>query len=99
MICAFLYKYAQGKTTLPQDITWDDVKEMAIKSLIWGYSSHKANKLKVTSRNAYWGSISTSDYTWESSLWAMSLCYAAHFLKENLTEQQHTYIKYGEGRM
>ena len=92
MICAFLYKYAQGKTTLPQDITWDDVKEMAIKSLIWGYSSHKANKLKVTSRNAYWGSISTSDYTWESSLWAMSLCYAAHFLKEKLTEQQHTYI-------
>ncbi len=92
MICAFLYKFAREKTTLPQDITWDDVKEMAIKSLIWGYSSHKANKLKVTSRNAYWGSVSTSDYTWESSLWAMSLCFAAHFLKEELTEQQHTYI-------
>ena len=92
MVCAFLYKYAKGKTTLPAGITWDEVKEMAVKSLIWGYSSHKANKLKVTSRNAYWGSTSTSDYTWESSLWAMSLCYAAHFLKDELTDAQRTYI-------
>ena len=92
MICAFLYRYAQGKTQLPEGITWNDVKEMAVKSLIWGYSSHKANKLKVTSRNAYWGSTSTSDYTWESSLWAMSLCYAAHFLSNELTEAQRTYI-------
>ena len=92
MVCAFLYKYAKGKTTLPAGITWDDVKEMAIKSLIWGYSSHNANKFKVTSRNAYWGSTSTSQYTWESSLWAMSLCYAAHFLAEELTATQRTYI-------
>ncbi|MBQ7494678.1 MAG: hypothetical protein IJT75_02795, partial [Bacteroidaceae bacterium] len=92
MICAFLCKYAQGKVTLPAGMTWDEVKEMAMKSLIWGYSSHKANKLKVTSRNAYWGSTSTSDYTWESSLWAMSLCYAAHFLKDDLTDTQRNYI-------
>ena len=92
MVCAFLYKYAKGKTVLPAGITWDDVKEMAMKSLIWGYSSHKANKFKVTSRNAYWGSTSTSDYTWESSLWAMSLCYSAHFLKDELTNDQRTYI-------
>ena len=92
MIAAFLWKYAQGKVTLPEGITWDNVREMAVKSLIWGYSSHKANKLKVTSRNAYWGSTSTSDYTWESSLWAMSLCYAAHFLDSELTATQKTYI-------
>ena len=92
MVCAFLYKYAKDKTTLPTGITWDNVKEMALKSLIWGYSSHKANKFKVTTRNAYWGSVSTADNTWESSLWAMSLCYAAHFLKDELTPEQHTYI-------
>ncbi len=92
MVCAFLYKYAKGTTTLPDGITWDDVREWALKSLIWGYSSHRANSLKVTSRNAYWGSTSTSQYTWESSLWAMSLCYAAHFLHDELTSQQHTYI-------
>ena len=92
MVCAFLCKYAQGKVTLPEGITWDEVKEMAMKSLIWGYSSHKANKFKVTSRNAYWGSVSTSDNTWESSLWAMSLCYAAHFLMDELTDAQRTYI-------
>ncbi len=92
MICAFLWKYAQGKTTLPAAITWDEVKEMAMKSLIWGYASHKANKQKVTSRNAYWGSTSTGDNTWESSLWAMSLCYAAHFLKDELTDDQRARI-------
>ena len=92
MVCAFLCKYAQGKATLPEGITWNEVKEMALKSLIWGYSSHKANKFKVTSRNAYWGSVSTSDYTWESSLWTMSLCYAAHFLADELTDAQRTYI-------
>ena len=92
MVCAFLYKYAKDQTTLPAGITWDEVKDMALKSLIWGYSSHKANKFKVTTRNAYWGSTGTSDYTWESSLWAMSLCYAAHFLQNELTEAQRTYI-------
>ena len=92
MVCAFLYKYAQGKATLPEGFTWEEVREMALKSLIWGYSSHKANKLKVTSRNAYWGSTSASDYTWESSLWAMSLCYSAHFLKDELTDAQRAYI-------
>ena len=92
MVCAFLYKYAKDQTTLPAGITWDEVKDMAVKSLIWGYSSHKSNKFKVTTRNAYWGSTGTSDYTWESSLWAMSLSYSAHFLRDELTAVQRTYI-------
>ena len=92
MICAFLYKYAQDKVSLPDDITWDIVKDMAVKSLIFGYSTHKANKLKVTSDNSYWGSVSTSDYTWESSLWAMSLAYSAYFLDDVLSDSQKEYI-------
>ncbi|MCR4994611.1 MAG: hypothetical protein K6A32_04410 [Bacteroidales bacterium] len=92
MIAAFLYKYAQGKVNLPNGMTWDEVKGMAMKSLVFGYSTHKANKLKVTSNNAYWGSTSGSDHTWESSLWTMSLCYAAHFLDDQLTDAQRTYI-------
>jgi len=92
MIAAFLCKYAQEKVTLPEGLTWDELKAMAMKSLVFGYSTHKANKLKVTSNNAYWGSVSTSDHTWESSLWTMSLCYAAHFLADDLTETQRTYI-------
>lgn len=92
MICAFLYKYAQDKVTLPEDITWDDVREMAVKSLVFGYSTHKANKLKVTSNSSYWGSVSTSDYTWESSLWAMSLAYSAYFLEDELSESQKEYV-------
>lgn len=92
MISAFLVKYAQGKVTLPDGITWDEVKDMAMRSLVFGYSTHKANRLKVTSNNAYWGSTSTSDNIWESSLWTMSLCFAAHFLDDQLTDAQRTYI-------
>ncbi len=92
MICAFLYKYAQGKVTLPEGLTWDGVKDMAVKSLVFGYSTHKANKFKVTSNNAYWGSVSTGDYVWESSLWAMSLAYSSYFLRDELTETQKGYI-------
>ena len=92
MIAAFLCKYAQGKVTLPTGMTWDEVKQMAMKSLVFGYSTHKANKLKVTSDNKYWGSTATNDAVWESSLWTMSLCYAAHFLDAELTDAQRAYI-------
>ena len=92
MICAFLYKYAQGKVTLPEGITWETVKDMAMKSLVFGYSTHKANKFKITSNNAYWGSVSTSDHVWESSLWAMSLAYSSFFLQDELSEAQKEYI-------
>ena len=75
MICAFLTKYAKDKVTLPAGVTWTDLEDMAMQSLVFAYSTHKANKLKVCSGNNYWGSTSTSDYTWESSLWAMSVAY------------------------
>lgn len=92
MICAFVYKYGQGKVTLPEGITWDKVKDMAVKSLVFGYSTHKANKFKITSNNAYWGSVSNADHVWESSLWATSLAFASHFLADELSEAQKEYI-------
>lgn len=92
MICAFLVKYGKGKVALPTGVTWDDVEEMAMKSLIFAYSTHKANKLKVCSGNNYWGSVSTSDFAWESSLWAMSVAYSAFFQWDKLTETQRDYI-------
>ena len=92
MICAFLYKYGRGKVTLPDGITWDAVKDMAVKSLVFGYSTHKANKFKITSDSKYWGSVSAADNVWESSLWTMSLAYASHFLSDELSDTQKTYI-------
>lgn len=92
MICAFLCRYGQGKVSLPEGVSWNDVKNMAMKSLIFGYSTHKANKFKITSNNAYWGSTGTNDYVWESSLWTMSLAYASHFLADDLSDTQKTYI-------
>ena len=92
MICAFLTKYAKGKVTLPTGITWTDLEDMAMQSLVFAYSTHKANKLKVCSGNNYWGSISNSDYVWESSLWAMSVAYSAYFQWDKLTTEQKGYI-------
>ena len=93
MICAFLVKYGKpAGVTLPSGVTWSKIEDMARKSLVFAYSTHKANKLKVCSGNNYWGSTSTSDVAWESSLWAMSVAYSAYFQWNDLTEAQRTYI-------
>ena len=92
MICAFLVKYAKDKVTLPTNVSWSDLETMAMKSLVFAYSTHKANKLKVCSGNNYWGSVSNNDHVWESSLWAMSVAYSAFFQWDKLSEKQRNYI-------
>ena len=92
MICAFLVKYAKDKVTLPAGVTWADLETMAMKSLVFAYSTHKANKLKTCNDSKYWGSTSTSDYVWESSLWAMSVAYSAYFQWDKLSDTQKNYI-------
>lgn len=93
MICAFLVKYGKpANVTLPQGVTWSKIEDMAMKSLVFAYSTHKANKLKVCSGGNYWGSTSTSDAVWESSLWAMSVAYSAYFQWDKLSQAQKDYI-------
>ena len=93
MVCAFLVKYAQpAGVTLPDGVTWERIEEIAMKSLVFAYSTHKANKLKVCKGNNYWGSTSTSDAVWESSLWAMSVAYSAYFQWDKLSDEQKGYI-------
>lgn len=92
MICAFLVKYAKDKVTLPEGVTWTEIEDMAMQSLVFAYSTHKANRLKVCKGNNYWGSTGKNDYTWESSLWAMSVAYSAYFQWNKLTEAQKGYI-------
>lgn len=93
MISAFLVKYGKDKVTLPEGVTWDDLEKMAMKSLVFAYSTHKANKLKTCSGNTYWGSTSGSDHVWESSLWAMSVAYSAYFQWDKLSDKQKGYIE------
>ena len=95
MICAFLVKYAKPEgIALPAGVTWARIEEMAMKSLVFAYSTHKANKLKgcAPNGNTYWGSVSSSDNVWESSLWAMSVAYSAFFQWDKLTATQKGYI-------
>ena len=92
MICAFLVKYAKGHVQLPAGVTWDDLERMAMQSLVFSYSTHKANRLKVCKGNNYWGSTSKDDAVWESSLWAMSVAYSAFFQWDKLSDKQRNYI-------
>lgn len=93
MICAFLVKYGKSAgVKLPDGVTWTKIEDMAMKSLIFAYSTHKANRLKVCKGNNYWGSASKSDAVWESSLWAMSVAYSAFFQWDKLSEAQKGYI-------
>ena len=93
MICAFLVKYGKpAGVTLPSGVTWGKIEDMAMKSLVFAYSTHKANKLKVCSGGNYWGSTSNNDHVWESSLWAMSVAYSAYFQWNKLSDAQKNYI-------
>ncbi len=93
MISAFLVRYGRGKVTLPEGVTWEDLEMMARNSLVFAYSTHKANKLKTCKGGNYWGSVSNSDHVWESSLWAMSVAYSAFFQWDKLSETQKGYIR------
>ena len=104
MVCAFLLKYGKepgtrdkgqagkGGVRLPDGVTWADLEKMAMESLVFAYSTHKANRLKVCAGGRYWGSTSRDDHVWESSLWAMSVAYSAFFLWERLTATQRDYV-------
>ena len=92
MVCAFLAKYAKGRVELPEGVTWADIEDMAMQSLVFAYSTHKANRLKVCRGGNYWGSTSKDDCVWESSLWAMSVAYSAYFQWDKLSEEQRGYI-------
>ena len=92
MICAFLCRYGREKATLPADVSWQELEQMAMHSLVFAYSTHKANRLKPCSDGRYWGSLSEKDHVWESSLWAMSVAYSAYFLWDKLSAAQRNYI-------
>lgn len=93
MIAAFLVKYAEpAGVALPEGVTYEQLRTLARQSLVFAYSTHKANRLKVCAGGRYWGSTSRKDAVWESSLWAMSVAYSAFFQWEELTPEQRAYI-------
>jgi len=93
MLCAFLVKYARpAGVRLPSAISWQQVEDIAMKSLVFAYSTHKANRLKTCAGGDYWGSTSATDHVWESSLWAMSVAYSAFFQWERLDATQRECI-------
>ena len=92
MVCAFLLKYGRNNVTLPEGITWGDITRMARQSLVFAYSTHKSNRLKTCRGGDYWGSLSATDYQWESSLWTLSVAFSAFFQRESLNDYEWTYV-------
>ncbi len=82
MVTAFVWRYGQDNlTALPEGIGYDDLERMATRALNYALSTHRSNQLKACTDKKYWG---TKDmhYQWESSLWALSVTLAAHFLNK-----------------
>ena len=88
MVCAFLCKYAHRDVRLPKGVTWNQLEKMAMQTLVYAYSTHKANRLYPCRDGHFWGSVSRHDYSWESSLWAMSVAYSAFFQWNKLSAEQ-----------
>lgn len=89
MTCAFLYKYGRRDgVSLPEGITWDDIRKMAHLSLTFCLSSHVSNTLVTCSDRKYWGSIVGYGVQFESSLWAMTAAFAAYMLWDQLPDRQ-----------
>lgn len=92
MICAFLVKYGKGKVSLPEGVTWDQLEDLARRSLRYSLSTHRANRQYPCKGDKYWGSASGSGQ-WESSLWAMSVAYSAFFQWEKLTPAEKAMVE------
>jgi hypothetical protein len=84
MVTAFLCRYGRGQVKLPAGISWEQLQVMAHRSLAYATATHKSNSLVACKGNRYWGSTSRTDHQWESSLWAMSVAYAAFFQWDSL---------------
>ena len=79
MVTAFVAsEVLQGRATLPADISIERLKQMAVRSLHYALSTHRANATAVCTDGKHWGSAPHAQQ-WESSLWAMSVAMAWHF--------------------
>lgn len=92
MVSAFLCKYARGEVKLPKGISWKNLEQMAMRTLVYAYSTHKANRLYPCKNGRYWGSVSNRNHSWESSLWTMSVAYSAFFQWNKLSAEQRQYV-------
>ncbi len=94
LACAFLYKYGKEKNvTLPDSISYDKIYDMAKKSLVFTYSSHRSQCLYRCKDNNYWGSSQGVFIQFESSLWAMGMAYQAYFLWDSLSTREKEHVR------
>lgn len=93
MVAAFLCKYGRGRVALPSTTSWERLEQMAIRSLVYAYSTHKSLRLAACEGGRYWGSVSAKDHQWESNLWAMSVAYTAFFMWDKLSAAQRQNIE------
>ncbi len=94
LACAFLYKYGKANNiTLPDSISYDKIYDMARKSLVFVYSTHRSNCLFRCTDNNYWGSSWGKFIQFESGLWAMGMAYQAYFLWDTLSDKEKECVR------
>lgn len=94
LACAFLYKYGKANNiTLPNSISYNKIYNMARKSLVYIYSTHRSNCLFRSSDNNYWGSSWGKYRQFESGLWAMGMAYQAYFLWDTLSDKEKECVR------
>lgn len=93
MLCAFLVKYAKPRSVeLPEGVSYEMLEDMARKSLVYAYSTHRAVRLHKCEDGQFWGSTGLRHHVWESSLWAFSVAWSAFFQWDKLDASQKKWI-------
>ncbi len=93
MLCAFLVKYAKPRgVALPEGVSYEMLEDMARKSLVYAYSTHRAVRLHKCENGQFWGTNGLWHHVWESSLWAFSLAWSAFFQWDGLAPSQKRWI-------
>ncbi|MBR5351923.1 MAG: hypothetical protein IK124_11925, partial [Prevotella sp.] len=90
MVCAFVGACLAGNDStyveikLPRGVTTDRLIEMALCAFRYGYSTHHTVRQKRCTDGKYWGTYLDEQrqwhHQWESSLWTLSLAFAAEYL-------------------
>ena len=103
MVCAFVGATIEGndpmyaEISLPSGITTDRLRKMALSAFRYGYCTHHTVRLKTCTDGKYWGTWQDEKgkwhHQWESSLWVLSMAFAAQYLLIDLDNEDRAWME------
>lgn len=102
MVCAFVSWLHEKDDSLgsqiiyPKGVTKKRLRQMALKAFRYGYSTHQTVRLKQCTDGKYWGTYQDEQkrwhHQWESSLWVLSMAFAAEYLCDGLDNEDQEWL-------